>query len=104
MRNANREEEFLTNFSECQRIRFARIPNFNRTECRQIVTWIRRRFTDSLRVNQRVFCSAGLAVPYCRQNISIVHDLFVPFLKSFQYQFPWKFLPVGKKLLIADAR
>ena len=64
----------------------------------------KRRFMDSPSVSQRVFCPTGLAVPYGQQNIAAVHDLLVPFLKSFQDQFARKFIPVGEKLLIADPR
>ena len=64
----------------------------------------KRRFVDFSGVNQRVFRSVGLAVPHRQQNIAVVHDLLVPFLKCFQDQFPRKFLPVREKLLIADPR
>ena len=55
-------------------------------------------------VSQRVFRSAGLAVPNRQQNIAAVHDLPVPFLKCFQHQSPRIFLPVGQKLPIPDPR
>ena len=64
----------------------------------------KRWFMDSPRVSQRVFRSAGLAVPYCQQNITAVYDLLVPFLKCFQEQFSRKLLPVGKALKIPDSR
>ena len=57
---------------------------------------------DTSSVSQRIFRSAGLAVPYRQQNIAAVHDQFVPFLKCFQDQFTRKFLPVGEKLQIPD--
>ena len=63
----------------------------------------KRWFMDSLSISQRVFRSVGLAVPYCQQNIAVIHDLLVPFLKCFQNQFARKFLPVGEKLLITDS-
>jgi len=63
-----------------------------------------RWFIDSPSIGQRVFRSMGLSVPYRQKNIAAVHDLPVPFLKCFQDQFSWKFLPVGEKLLIPDPR
>ena len=63
-----------------------------------------RWFIDSPSIDQRVFRSMGLSVPYCQQNIAVVHDLLIPFLKCFQDQFSRKFRPVWKKLLIPNPR
>ena len=62
----------------------------------------KRWLIDSPSIGQCVFRSMGLPVPYCQQNITVVHDLLIPFLKCFQDQFPRKFLPVWKKLKITD--